>query len=458
MSSALIHSGIGTWTRSTLPDESVPSTLDSTPWVNINFDGPRLHSPGVRPQVQKNGQAPPNYRPPNYVRSSPDPRQARRFEISSSYQNSVYAPSYYSPSSPPQYPTPPPRQLNAYPIIYSTNSDRTYTPTPSGSTPRSSSTGSAIGWRPYNDQSAWYSNQHTNSTQSGYRYLPASSATEQPMNRRAAKQKAAAGETRARQQQQGFQTESIDRWRAQVYRPPGQSENGSRREERALRAEPQVLEPGRSSSALSSVRDWDLDSFDVVQSRSRSQTSTSATSTSRDPQQSYRTPSYETGSTSFQEVPRYIPPLTSSSYSSDDDSNDDTIAPSEEWALLPQPLIFHQAPHMSFLTAQGDRNHTQKNASLPALSPCLICTDVPKMFPELPPTANCTHTSTICASCLEQYISEAVLSRGLTTLTCPELECRKTMEYADIVRSAKNNQACLNRYASRLDLSICHPS
>lgn len=78
-------------------------------------------------------------------------------------------------------------------------------------------------------------------------------------------------------------------------------------------------------------------------------------------------------------------------------------------------------------------------------SPCLICLEVPRGVPSFRPTSRCTHMSIVCAPCLEQHISYAVSTRGLTTLTCPDPECRKVMEYADILAGARGNKACLDR-------------
>lgn len=85
-----------------------------------------------------------------------------------------------------------------------------------------------------------------------------------------------------------------------------------------------------------------------------------------------------------------------------------------------------------------------------ASSPCSICLDIPEQFPQHRPTSHCTHASTTCAPCLEQHISHAVQSQGSTMLTCPDSECRQMMEYADVVRGARNNRACLDRYEALL--------
>lgn len=76
---------------------------------------------------------------------------------------------------------------------------------------------------------------------------------------------------------------------------------------------------------------------------------------------------------------------------------------------------------------------------------CAICLDPPAEFPSSRPTSRCTHRSTVCASCLEQHISHAVLTGGLTTVTCPEVGCGQTLGYSDVIEAAKGNKACLER-------------
>ncbi|KAL5637159.1 hypothetical protein ACGC1H_000967 [Rhizoctonia solani] len=81
---------------------------------------------------------------------------------------------------------------------------------------------------------------------------------------------------------------------------------------------------------------------------------------------------------------------------------------------------------------------------------CLVCLDIPDEFPRNLPTAHCTHPVTICAPCLEQHISHAVLSQGLTSITCPHPTCRQNMEYSDVIRGTKTAKACQDRYESLL--------
>ncbi|KAF8603503.1 hypothetical protein BDV93DRAFT_523278 [Ceratobasidium sp. AG-I] len=82
--------------------------------------------------------------------------------------------------------------------------------------------------------------------------------------------------------------------------------------------------------------------------------------------------------------------------------------------------------------------------------PCSICFDPPDSFPIRPPTNECTHQSTVCAACLEQHISHAVLTDGSTTVPCPEALCGQTLEYDDVIRGAKNDKLCLARYETLL--------
>ncbi|KAL5637155.1 hypothetical protein ACGC1H_000965 [Rhizoctonia solani] len=81
---------------------------------------------------------------------------------------------------------------------------------------------------------------------------------------------------------------------------------------------------------------------------------------------------------------------------------------------------------------------------------CLICLDNTNHFSRRGPTSRCTHPSTICTPCLEEYISHSVLTDGLTSITCPIPECEQTLGYDDVIRVAKSDQICLNRYEALL--------
>ncbi|CAE6464890.1 unnamed protein product [Rhizoctonia solani] len=82
--------------------------------------------------------------------------------------------------------------------------------------------------------------------------------------------------------------------------------------------------------------------------------------------------------------------------------------------------------------------------------PCTICLDIPDEFPRQRPTTRCIHPINVCASCLEQHISHAVLSQGSTTLTCPDTSCRQNLEYADVIRATKSAKTCQDRYEALL--------
>ncbi|KAF8709167.1 hypothetical protein RHS03_03256, partial [Rhizoctonia solani] len=82
--------------------------------------------------------------------------------------------------------------------------------------------------------------------------------------------------------------------------------------------------------------------------------------------------------------------------------------------------------------------------------PCTICLDIPDEFPRQRPTTRCVHPINVCASCLEQHISHAVLSQGSTTLTCPDTSCRQNLEYADVIRATKSAKTCQDRYEALL--------
>ncbi|KAF8603506.1 hypothetical protein BDV93DRAFT_556525 [Ceratobasidium sp. AG-I] len=99
----------------------------------------------------------------------------------------------------------------------------------------------------------------------------------------------------------------------------------------------------------------------------------------------------------------------------------------------------------------SDAENAPSTPSNPPLTPtCVICLDPLDESPALRPTIQCTHTSTVCAPCLEQHISHAVITDGLTIVTCPEVGCGQTLEYEDVLRGAKGDKACLERYETLL--------
>ncbi|KAG8691225.1 hypothetical protein FRC09_011692 [Ceratobasidium sp. 395] len=78
------------------------------------------------------------------------------------------------------------------------------------------------------------------------------------------------------------------------------------------------------------------------------------------------------------------------------------------------------------------------------VSICSICLDSSDEFPSRPPTTRCAHTPTVCAPCLEEHISHAILSSGFTAISCPEDGCRQTMEYFEVKTGARKNR-CFER-------------
>ncbi|KAG8737283.1 hypothetical protein FRC12_017210 [Ceratobasidium sp. 428] len=93
---------------------------------------------------------------------------------------------------------------------------------------------------------------------------------------------------------------------------------------------------------------------------------------------------------------------------------------------------------------------SRPSTSRQAIPTCSICLDLSDDLPRDPPTSNCTHKPTVCRTCLEQYVSHAVQSGGLTTFPCPDAECKQTMEYLDIKKGAGTNKQCLERYEALL--------
>ncbi|KAG8763730.1 hypothetical protein FRC12_008429 [Ceratobasidium sp. 428] len=116
------------------------------------------------------------------------------------------------------------------------------------------------------------------------------------------------------------------------------------------------------------------------------------------------------------------------------DSSDD-----EEWTprrSINRPQVL--ATNVSVPTARSGPSRS-------TFSICSICLDLSDEFPSRPPTTRCTHTPTVCAPCLEQHISHAILSSGFTAISCPEAGCRQTMEYFEVKTGARKNR-CFERY------------
>ncbi|EUC56169.1 ring finger protein, putative [Rhizoctonia solani AG-3 Rhs1AP] len=81
---------------------------------------------------------------------------------------------------------------------------------------------------------------------------------------------------------------------------------------------------------------------------------------------------------------------------------------------------------------------------------CSICFEDTNHFPRRAPTSRCAHPPAICAPCLEEYISHSVLTDGLTSIPCPTPECEQTLGYDDVIRGAKSDKICLDRYETLL--------
>lgn len=64
---------------------------------------------------------------------------------------------------------------------------------------------------------------------------------------------------------------------------------------------------------------------------------------------------------------------------------------------------------------------------------CTICRTEVERFPSSPPTKLCAHPAQICHTCLQEVIRVAVDNgRAGNGIACPNDECDKKMEYADV--------------------------
>ncbi|CAE6487568.1 unnamed protein product [Rhizoctonia solani] len=154
-------------------------------------------------------------------------------------------------------------------------------------------------------------------------------------------------------------------------------------------------------------------------------------------------------------APPIIPPVPPTAFGSlwddSDDEDDPPINRAPPTRTVREPVVRIGTPTIPNPVPRpaGYRARTAPVRARPTTA-CLICLDVPDAFPQNRPTTRCAHSVTVCAPCLEQHISHAVLSQGLTTIACPDSSCRQNMEYADVIRGTKNARACQDRYEALL--------
>lgn len=78
---------------------------------------------------------------------------------------------------------------------------------------------------------------------------------------------------------------------------------------------------------------------------------------------------------------------------------------------------------------------------------CLICLETPdRTNTWVKPSAGCTHGLVACKTCLREYIVHKITVERLATLICPDLGCRRVLEYSDVVKRIQDNKACLDHY------------
>ncbi|KAF1913792.1 hypothetical protein BDU57DRAFT_456246 [Ampelomyces quisqualis] len=76
---------------------------------------------------------------------------------------------------------------------------------------------------------------------------------------------------------------------------------------------------------------------------------------------------------------------------------------------------------------------------------CIICTDTRSShhFPDVPPTAQCTHDSNVCRRCLRAWIKTSLSTKIWTELSCPI--CAAQLQHAD-VRALAAKEVFRRRY------------
>lgn len=467
------------------------AALDGTPWVYVETPRSRLRIEDRRPQTPTSqaAQFPSDNNPHHLTVPSPNGalfQRARRSGISN--LNPIPASATLSPassSSRPQSIIQSPerhdqfrsesRNGNQYtqPLANSEAQTSTWSfPTGRNSYLNPITANASSIWQPSydNNQGAQSSTQPSNSTQNSHSFPFINPITGQPVSRRKRRRTKArnAAAREARQQQQNIQTQP-EHWPIPYARQsPDQPQTSPQAqmgaEGRASNGAPQVLEPGRSSTAPRLGPEWARMLSDRGQPRHKNWVSlTDAIQSSSNcfvapvmlsgwgytPEQTHRTQAYEASSTQLrQDHPPYARMTTSrSSWNSSryDVESDARL----ETRVSTFPAVGYRYLPATHLDQNAQSQIPEPRAHSPC-APCAICLDVPDEYSGLRPTANCTHAPTVCAPCLEQYISHAVLTQGLTVMTCPDPECRMMMEYADVVRGAKNNRACLERYETLL--------
>ncbi|CAE7215475.1 unnamed protein product, partial [Rhizoctonia solani] len=81
------------------------------------------------------------------------------------------------------------------------------------------------------------------------------------------------------------------------------------------------------------------------------------------------------------------------------------------------------------------------------LRQCSICLETMDSSLWIRPSTLCTHEPKSCEPCFAKYVVHAI-EEGLTEILCPEVECRKRMEYADVEIRLRGDEERLNRYSS----------
>ncbi|KAL5638028.1 hypothetical protein ACGC1H_002333 [Rhizoctonia solani] len=82
----------------------------------------------------------------------------------------------------------------------------------------------------------------------------------------------------------------------------------------------------------------------------------------------------------------------------------------------------------------------------PRLLICSVCLESMDSSVWIRPTAFCAHEPRICEPCLGRYVGHAVREEGLTEVVCPDITCKREMDYEDVVLYIRVDMVLLNQY------------
>ncbi|CAE6409166.1 unnamed protein product [Rhizoctonia solani] len=77
---------------------------------------------------------------------------------------------------------------------------------------------------------------------------------------------------------------------------------------------------------------------------------------------------------------------------------------------------------------------------------CSVCLETMEPSVWIRPAASCAHEPRICEPCLVQLVVHAIQVGGLTEVLCPDVGCRREMDYEDVILCIQNDRPLLDRY------------